>query len=471
MSNLKKKNKNRILGVGIVALVLTVGVGTYYVSQTPDKEREPTLDDQFKDSMATKLFAFTDNGLVTLYKSKNGKEMDSFDLKSLSTGKEIVIEKNPVVVENKPEKVITEEFEGYIRVPHKVISGENSWKIQGALTPKRDTASMLKMVAKANGKTKLHPIFPGQTLYYLKEKDGSSPEEVVKEVETGEAIPKQVVKKTVKKVDENAVYLYSESEDYKKLYAYNEIEKTFYVVSVDGDKVNGEIIATVPDLKGVKDFKVVENKLYVVFEDGTKVREINLSDNKHVKEYKLQGIADLFAVRSGFVYYTFADKLGKLDLANGEENTVLLGDKSTDYVFTKDNLYILNQFGSKLDNSTILKINPSDLKVDDLVELKSNENAILSEEMDSEKILVGQIIKITDLNKKVKKENVVLPIKLNNLQKDLFVKNVPFDKDAFEVDGFIYEVKDGTASIYSATNGERTKEIDVEKATKVMPLK
>ncbi|PLS19654.1 hypothetical protein CVD28_04355 [Bacillus sp. M6-12] len=473
MSNNKNKKRNTMIGVG-VALALTVGVGTYYISQSPDKDKEPTLEDQLKETMANQLFAFTDNGVVKLYDSKNSSELDSFDLKTLATGKEVVVETKPVTPtpSKEPAKVVTEEFGDFLRVPHKVIAGENSWKIQESLTPKRDTANMLKLVAQANGKTKLHPIFPGQTLYYLKEKDGSSPEEAVKEVQTGEAIAEQKVEKVVKKVDENSVYLYSKSEDFKTLYAYSDIEQTFYSVTEKDKKIEAKVLFTATDLKGVKDFKVTsDNKLYVVFEDGTKVREFDLSTNKQTKEYKLQGTSDLFAVRDGFLFYTFADKLGKIDLKNGEEQSVLLGDKSTDFVFTKDKLVILNDFGSKMDNSVLMKINPTDLKVDDLVELKSNENAILSEEVDTETVLVGQISKTTDLDKKVKKEPVVLPIKLSNLQKDLFVKKVPFDKNALEVDGFIYEVKDGTTTVYSAQNGQVSKEIDVDNATKIMPLK
>jgi hypothetical protein len=460
-----------MIGVG-VAVALTVGAGTYFVLQSPEKDTTPTLEEQVNESMVTKLFAFTNNGEVKLYESKTSTQLDSFDLKSLATGKEVVVETKPVAPTTKePVKVVTEEFEGFIRVPHKVVKGENSWKIQESLTPKRDTATMIQLVAKANGKTKLHPIFPGQTLYYLKEKDGSSPEEVVKEVQTGEAIQKQEVQKVVKKVDENAVYLYSKSEDFKTLYAYNDIEQTFYSVSEKDKKIEAKVLFTAENLPNVKDFKVVENKLYVSFENGEKVKEINLSDTSKTKEYKLKGTADIFAVRDGFFYYTFADQLAKINLADGEEKTILLGDKSTDYVFTEDNLFILNEFGSKLDNSVLIKVNPKDFKVDDLVELKSNQNAILSEELDTNNIMIGQISKTTDLDKKVVEEPVVLPINKSNLGKELFVKDIPFDKTALEVDNFIYEVKEGTTSIYSGTNGKVVKEIKVGEATKIMPLK
>lgn len=473
MSMNKKEKRNTLIGVGVV-LALTAGAGTYYISSHSPDKKNPTLEEQIEEAVATKLFAFTDNGEVTLYDSKNGKELDKFDLKTLSTGKEAVVE-TPVeepakveIVKEQP-KAVTEEYGGFLRVPHLVVAGENSWKIQETLTPKRDTATMLNLVVKANGKKKLHPIYPGETLYYLKEKDGSSPEAFVKEIETGKPLPK--AQTVVKKVDDDAVYLYSKSEDFKTLYAFNDIEQAFYSLSSNGKKIEATVFFTGHDLKGVQDFKVVDGKLYIVFDYGKKVREIDLSNEKYTKEYVLKGAPDIFAVRNGFFFYTYADKLGKLDLSNGDDRSVLLGDKTIDYLFTQDKLYLLNEFGSQLDNAVLIKVNPSDLKVDDLVELKTNENTILSEDKNTETVLVGQRTKLKQLDKNVKKTPVVLPVKANSLQKELFVKGVPFDREAFEVDGFIYEVKEGAASIYSSSNGEKAIEVDVKEATKVMPLK
>ena len=471
----KGMNKKKKVAIGVGFLVgVSAGAGTFYVTQNEDKTETPTLEDQIEKSMVDKMFAYTENGEVRLYDSKNGKELDSFDLKTLSTGKEVVVESKPVQTPHKPAEKkaeVKEEFEGFLRVPHIVVKGENSWKIQEALTPKRDTATMLKMVAKANGKTKLHPIFPGQTLYYLKEKDGSSPDEVVKEVETGKKFEKEVVQKTVKKVDENAVYLYDKSDELTVLYAYNDIEKTFYSVTEEEGKVKGEILFALPDVEGVNEFKVVDGKAYILHAGKTKMTEISLDNPAKKKEQTLQGEVDLFTVRDGIIYYTFADQLGKLNMSDGEHEQLLLGDKSTDYVFTTDHLFILNTFGSKLDNSVLMKINPLEMNVEDLVELKSNENAILSEQEDTENVLVGQVVKIKELDKEVRKEQVVLPVNTKNLQKELFIKDVPFNQEAFEVDGFIFEVAKGVTTIYSATNGQKAVEIDVKEATSVMPVK
>lgn len=473
MSNQRDKKRNTLIGVGAV-LVLTAGVGGYYVTQSSHKSEGPTLEEQMEQKLADKLFAFTENGVVTLYDSKEGSELDKFDLKTLSTGKEVTMEVKPELTPEKPietKPVVKEEYEGFLRVPHIVVKGENSWKIQEALTPKRDTDTMLKMVAKANGKTKLHPIFPGQTLYYLKEKDGSSPEAVIEQVETGDKFEKPSIQTVTKKVDENAVYLYHKSEDLKTLYAYNDIEKAFYSVTETKDKITAEVLLELPEIQGVNEFKIVKNKLYVLYENKTKMKEIDLSNPSETKEQPLQGTVDLFTIRDGIVYYTYKDQLSKLNMADGEHSEILLGDKSTDYVFTAEHLFVLNSFGSKLDNSVLVKVNPLDLKVEDLVELKSNENAILSEQSTTQNILMGQVVKITDLDKKVRKEQVVLPIKSSNFKKELYVKDIPFSKEAFEIDGFVYELKEDVATVYSSTNGQVTTEVKVNNATDIMAVK
>lgn len=470
-------NKKIMIGVGVAVLV-TTGVGAYFILQNNEKDTDNPLDDQLETRTSDKLFASTKNGVVTLFDSTNGKELDEFDLKSLSTGKEIIIEEKTIIkedkpVDKKPEEVVTSEFEGFIRVPHIVVKGENSWKIQTALTPNRDTASMLKLVQKANNGRQLRLIHPGETLYYLQEKDGSSPEEVVKEVQTGEAIKEPTIEKVkiVKKVDENAVYLYSKSEDFKTLYAYNDIEESFYKISEKDKKISGELMVSVSDLKNVKDFKVIKNTLYVLYDNGNKVKEIQLDKKQKRKEFQLTNTAELFAVRNSSIFYTYKDQLAKIDVESSKETTILIGDNSIDYLFTEDNLYLLNSFGSKLDNSVLVKVNPSKMNVEDLVELKSNQNAILSESIDTSTIIVGQISKTKNVDNTILEKEVLLPIKPSNLKKEAYVKDVPFDKNALELDGYVYEVKDGSTSIYSATNGEFVNEIDINKATSIMPLK
>jgi hypothetical protein len=466
MTKTSNTKRNVMIGAGIL-VVLAMGAGGYYLYSSPD-EKTLTLEEQLEQSASSHLFAFTDNGVVKLYRTKDGDLLDTFDLKTLSTKK--VIAKTPTPHVKAPVRSVPEQktFKDFIQVPITIKKGDTVWDIQESLTPEQNIDTMLSYLKEINKGQKLHPVYPGEKRIFLKEKDNAHSET---EEATFPAPVTETTNQTVQNVNGETMYLYSKSEDFKTLYAYNDAEKSFYRVSVKDKKIEAKPLITIETLQGVKDFKVIKDTLYVVWNNGLNLKEIPLSNPQQMKDFSLKGNVDIWAIHNGYFFYTYKDKLGKLNLKDNTQTDILLGDKSLDYVFTKDKLYILNKFGSKLDNSILIKVNPSDLKVDDLVELKTNENAILSEEKDTETILVGQMTKLTDLNRNVKKTPVILPIHASNLQKERFVKNIPFDKNALELDGYVYVLKDGKVLIYSSVSGNLIKEIRVEDATKFMPLK
>jgi hypothetical protein len=467
MTKTSNTKRNVMIGAGIL-VVLAMGAGGYYLYSSPD-EKNLTLEEQLEQSASSHLFAFADNGVVKLYRTKDGALLDTFDLKTLSTGKK-VIAKTPTPPVKAPVRSVPEQktFKDFIQVPITIKKGDTVWDIQESLTPEQNINTMLSYLKEINKGQKLHPVYPGEKRIFLKEKDNAHSET---EEATSPAPVTETTNQTVQNMNGETMYLYSKSEDFKTLYAYNDAEKSFYRVSVKDKKIEAKPLITIETLQGVKDFKVIKDTLYVVWNNGLNLKEIPLSNPQQMKDFSLKGNVDIWAIHNGYFFYTYKDKLGKLNLKDNTQTDILLGDKSLDYVFTKDKLYILNKFGSKLDNSILIKVNPSDLKVDDLVELKTNENAILSEEKDTETILVGQMTKLTDLNRNVKKTPVILPIHASNLQKERFVKNIPFDKNALELDGYVYVLKDGKVLIYSSVSGNLIKEIRVEDATKFMPLK
>ncbi|PLS18854.1 hypothetical protein CVD28_00185 [Bacillus sp. M6-12] len=86
------------------------------------------------------------------------------------TAKKEQVKKEQVVVAIPKQEDL---FEGFVRVPHKIVAGESAWKIQNSLTPNQNIGTMLQLVSKANGNMALHPIYTGQTIYFLKEQDKS----------------------------------------------------------------------------------------------------------------------------------------------------------------------------------------------------------------------------------------------------------------------------------------------------------
>lgn len=272
--------------------------------------------------------------------------------------------------------------------------------------------------------------------------------------------------KTNQAVDENVEYIYSKSEDLKELYAYNDSEKTFYRISVKGNEIVGQKIYTDESLSSFKEFKVIDNQLLILSKDKKHIIHVNLSENNTKQELELNGAVTLFTVKNDVLYYAYDNQLGQFNLKNNEHSTIQLGDKSVDYAFSKDKLYVLNAFGSHLNNSILMEIDLSNMLVNDLVELKSNQNAIFTQMVDGDFLYVGQI----KTSKENKKEDVVLPIKTKSLSKKEKISDIPFHPNAIELDDFVYEYNDGQVEIYSLEYGDLVKEIQVDKAVDIMPL-
>lgn len=77
-----------------------------------------------------------------------------------------VVEKE---VKEEKEVVTRDVFDGFERVPYTIQGGDNAWSIQSSLTPNENIEEMLGMVAETNQKPALHPIFPGDKIYFLKD--------------------------------------------------------------------------------------------------------------------------------------------------------------------------------------------------------------------------------------------------------------------------------------------------------------
>lgn len=78
------------------------------------------------------------------------------------------VQKESVQKEEK-KAIVPDAFKGFERVPYTVQRGDNAWSIQSSLTPEKDIETMLELVAETNGKTQLHPIYPGDNIFFLKD--------------------------------------------------------------------------------------------------------------------------------------------------------------------------------------------------------------------------------------------------------------------------------------------------------------
>ncbi|WCK56958.1 hypothetical protein PP175_27595 (plasmid) [Aneurinibacillus sp. Ricciae_BoGa-3] len=465
---MNKKKKSIVIGVGL-ALLLGIGAGTLYLHPNSQKTDTSTVLDQIGQQMVKNLLTYTNNGMVTLYDTSTGKVLSTFDLQTLSKGKVVQVKPptHPSIPQSTP-SIMT--FKDFIQFPVAIKQGDKAWTIQQKLTPKRDIFTMLSFVQQVNGKTNLDLIYPGSTLIFLKEKsDGQSTKAVI----SAQPITPTTKSTTIQEKSYQsgqARYLYSKSDDLTSLYAFNDTEKTLYQLSMKGNKIEAKTLLTVSNLPKVSDFKVVNGYLYVLFSNGQSVERIDLANPQKTKQYSLKGKADVWAIKGDYLYYTFGDKLGKINGENGQEMDIAIGEKAQDYLFTKDKLFLLTEFGSKMNNSVLLKVNPTDLKIDDLVEMKTNVNTLLSEQPDTQSVYVGEITSLKDVNGKVNKTPVVLPVNPHSLNKGTYIKHIPYDGKGVEIDGYIYEHQDGKVAVYT-TNGDMVKALRIDKSAEFMPLK
>lgn len=479
---MSKNKKLKIIGSGVIAVGI-IGAGLYLMNE------KPIVDKPFDQPViASDIISFSNNGVVTLYDTVEGKETDTFDLKTLSETKEIQVDETVEVPEPTPtpeptqtpeskpeptpspeESTPTETYKDFEKVEIVIKKGDFAWKIQKELTPSRDVGEMVALVSEANGGKPMHPIYPGEKLFFLKEKDGGSvsPEkkvetpvvtQVVEPTKVVEPV-KTVVTKTV--TIDKATYLFHKDEGERALYAYSDFDDEIYKITEVDNKLSVETVLQNKDIASTNEFMVTDGKAFFATKGEPKAQIIDLKNPANLKEIELDGQVSHWVEQDSILYYTFRDQVGKYDLTTNKNEHVLVGDESLDLVIHQDKVYVLNSFGEKTENSLLMQINPSDLNVDNILELKSNTSAILSKGQE-EVLLVGATEKSKDLNGKEVETNKVSAVKLNTLALENSKWTIPFSKEAVTNDSYLYILKDKKVNIYPMNSVEPEKSIEVK---------
>lgn len=449
MESNQKKKKWMYAGAGVL-LATALGTGWFFFGQS-EPDDTPGIEDQIEVAQMVKYMAsYTENGVVTLYDVENEAELDAFDLKTLATGKEVVLEEK--VKEKPKEEPKVDVFKDFEVVPIVIKKSDNTWNLQTSLTPDRNIFHMLPLLSELNEGKPLHPIYPNETRLFLKEK--------------GDAVPKEepktdtVVKKTVKKVDKNAVYIYFKDVNDNSLYAYNDIEKAVYKLSVVEGKWKAEILMSHDDFKQAEWLYVEDGRVWLADKDLTHIQVAEL-DGKDVKTIETKGEMSKWAVEKDTVFYTYDNRMMAYQLSGNKETDIVVGDETVDFVKVKDKFYVLNSFGKKSDNSILLQVNPSDMRVDSLMELKSDQTAILSHS-ESDMLYVGKIEKTKSLNGEVIEEPKVLSINLKTLSSDPMNWELVFAPTMMGWSQYLYSVEDDKVKIYRAGDNKPTKEFPIK---------
>lgn len=233
---------------------------------------------------------------------------------------------------------------------------------------------------------------------------------------------------------------------------YNENSDRLFSIKTTNGVITRELLLNGIDVKNLNTVWADNDVIYLTMKDKSELIKYDLKSEEKSKEvFSLEGTPTALTVKGGLVYYTFSDKLAKLDTVSKQTNSVLLGDRSNDVVFVKDNLYVVNDFGSGKNNSILMKINPNDLKVDGIIELKGANSKLIGVNNSKTVLFVAQNeedynVKSVDLTK----------------FKPLYSYSLIEDTDFKSYDDALYYQEGNALKVHSLRTNEVIKEISIE---------
>lgn len=463
--------KSKLAFIGLFVLVLLVGggLGWYFLNQ-PEKEVEKPTKPTEAPVLAEHVASHTENGIVSLYEVETGTKLDEVDLKTKTTKTEKVVEveeattkkeeqKTPVVEKPKADETNGDLFKGYQKVTKTVEKGQHVWGIQSELTPHINTVKLLPLLQEVNKGKSLHPVAIGETRVFLQEPTGQ--QEIPKE-EPKEVVSNEVTNKTVTKKVEDSTFIYYADTKEKTLYAYSTFANEVYQLTVNKGKWSVETIATV-DTKREADWLFVDsNNVWLADKSHTNIQVFELENTEKVVEWDTKGKMTKWHIDGDVVHYTYENRMTSEQLGKGVIEDVVLGDVTVDFAFVGDKFYVLNSFGKKSDNSLLMKVNPKDLVVDDLIELKSNETSILSHG-DEGVVYVGKIEKTKGLDGEITEKPKVVSVDVTSesLQEESMKWELIFSPSMKGWNKHLYAIEDNELHVYPTGKDTPVKEFEV----------
>jgi hypothetical protein len=455
--------KNKLTLIGLFVLALLVGGGLLWYFLQPSREDVKPKEKE-TPVLAEYVASYTEDGKVSLYKVKTGAKVDEVDLKTKTTKTEKIIEVKSFVEPKKQEGKVEPKtegtlFKGYEMVTKTIQKGETVWHIQSELTPHINTIKMLPLLQEVNKGKSLHPVQPNETRIFLKEPNGQS--EVQKE-QPKQSPSNEVSNKTVSKKVEDSTFVYYADEKAKTLYAYSNFANEVYKLTVKNDKWSVETIASVNSKHEADWLYVDAKKIWLADDSHTHIQVYDLQHTEKVVEWDTKGKMSKWQIDKDIVTYTYDNRMASEQLGKGVTKDVVLGDVTLDFVKVKDTFYVLNSFGKKTDNSLLMKVNPKDLNVDDLIELKSNQTAILSHG-DKGHVYVGRVEKTKGLDGKIIESPKVVSVDVESksLNEKAMKWDLMFSSDMKGWNDHLYAVTNNKLSIYPTGEKTPVKEFDV----------
>lgn len=473
----KKNNNINIIIALLFAVILLVGGFFAFKLLKKDTDTEDMLNIKNR-KMIEHVLSYEDDGIIS-YQTIDGKELDTFDLKTLSTPriekvKEVVKKEIEVPVEKKVKKKVEKPietkktFKDFEQFERKIVKGENAWTIQEQLTPNEPIIVMWQYIKEINDYA-MHPIYPNETWIFLREKTGKKESEVVEEYET--IIEKEI--QVIEEVVENEIeikedsYIYYEDFKNEKLYAHSDMERTVYEIQVKEDKITVEEVIKHDYIDEPHYFVTDGVRAYFAYKDSSSGFAVNKESMEAVSLHKKP---EKMEILNGVMFYVSDEYMGNYNFENKKINQALVGDKLVNMFKSDDKIHLLNKFGSGHEKNLYYEIEPVELVVSNAIEIPSNESTMLTT-LDNEFLWFSILEKTGAQNTKQVKDEKLLSLDYKTLKEVDFGSWKMNQLDNGEIyDGYIYSKTDKGLDIYLLKQEKKvdTKEI---KGSHIMLLK
>lgn len=346
-------------------------------------------------------------------------------------------------------------YQGFEKVKVKIRSGDTAWGIQRKLTSDKDLVKIMKFVKEVNEGRALHPIYPDEVLVFLKVIGDVVPEAPQPPVpeeppvseeppSTPSPIPEPMMPSfpVNNEADEDVPpFLYATSEDNKVLYVYGKDTKTFYTVSATDYKLEIKTLFTCLSVPSFVEFKAAEGSLFALSADKLSMAKLSIDNQTAPTLYNFDTPIDVWEISKNYLYYCSGENLGQINLLTNVNLNTQLGDTSNDIFLLNNKLYVLNQFGSGLENSILIKMHPITLLVEGLIELKNTNNTVF-QNIDNDIIYIGQ-------KSNTATEIISITAEPFEISEKKFVLN--YEHKPINIQNFIFNLEDNKAIIYDTT--------------------
>lgn len=253
-------------------------------------------------------------------------------------------------------------------------------------------------------------------------------------------------------VDNSGIYRSIKNDSNEFFIFYNEKSNKLFSVKTEGGALSSELLLDGIDVTNLNTIWANNEVAYLTFKDKTELIKYDLTKEEVTKEaFALEGVPTALAVKNDCVYYAYADKLAKLDTIDKKTVSVLLGDRSNDVVLENDVLYVVNDFGSGKNNSILIKINPEDLKVEGIIELKGAKSELIG--INNAKTVLYVVQNGEEYNVKSVDLTKFKPMYSYNLIKDRYFKSY---------DNALYYQEGNTLKVHSLKTNEAIKDITID---------